>query len=70
MDTKSALTRYSQLALDPEAPDALRARAKAMAAFLKTGGAVTYGSVPADAVPLPQAANGAAAPVPATPPAK
>jgi hypothetical protein len=68
MDTKSALTRYSLLALDPEAPDALRARAKAMAAFLKTGGAVTYGSVPADAVPLPQAANGAAAP--ATPPAK
>jgi hypothetical protein len=68
MDTKSALTRYSMLALDPEAPDALRARAKAMAAFLKTGGAVTYGSVPADAVPLPQAANDAAAP--ATPPAK
>jgi hypothetical protein len=68
MDTKSALTRYSLLALDPEAPDALRARAKAMAAFLKTGGAVTYGSVPADAVPPPQAANGAAAPT--TPPAK
>jgi hypothetical protein len=73
MDTKSALAKYSELALDPESPDALRARAKAMTAFLKTGGAVSYGSVPADAAPpLPQAA--AAAPqapaAPATPPAK
>jgi hypothetical protein len=58
MDSKSALTKYSELALDPEAPDALRARAKAMAAFLKNGGAVSYGSVPADAPPPPpQAAN-------------
>jgi hypothetical protein len=71
MDTRSALMKYGQLALDPEAPDALRARAKAMTAFLKNGGAVTYGSVPADPVPTPpQAANpstaaAATAPAPA-----
>jgi hypothetical protein len=74
MDTKSALAKYSLLALDPEAPDALRARAKAMAAFLKNGGAISYGSVPADApAPPPQAAAAAAslangAPAAATPP--
>ena len=69
MDTKSALAKYSELALDPDSPDALRARAKAMSAFLRNGGAVSYGSVPADAAPpLPQAGNAApqaAAPAPA-----
>lgn len=53
MDTKSAMTKYSELALDAEASDALRARAKAMATFLKNGGAIAYGSVPADPAPLP-----------------
>jgi hypothetical protein len=63
MDTKSALAKYSELALDPEAPESLRARAKAMAAFLKNGGAINYGSVPADAAPLPpQAANNSTPP--------
>jgi hypothetical protein len=61
MDTKSAMAKYFELSLDPEAPESLRARAKAMAAFLKNGGAVTYGSVPADPVPTPPAA------APATP---
>ncbi len=51
LDTKSALAKYSELALDPESPDGLRGRARAMAAFIKDGGAITYGSVPADAVP-------------------
>jgi hypothetical protein len=64
MDKKSALMKYTALSLDPEAPDALRARAKAMAAFLKNGGAITYGSVPVDPVP---AAPAPAAPAPAAP---
>jgi hypothetical protein len=71
MDTKSALARYTILSLDPEAPDALRARARAMAGFLKSGGAVNYGTVPADAPPAPPAGAAAnAAPIAApTPPA-
>ncbi|MFO1249238.1 MAG: tetratricopeptide repeat protein [Alphaproteobacteria bacterium] len=64
MDTKSALAKYTALSIDAEAPDALRARAKAMAAFLKNGGATTYGSVPAEA---PAAAAAPAAPAPAAP---
>ena len=61
MDTKSALAKYSELALDPESPDGLRSRAHAMTAFLKNGGAVSYGAVPADAV-LPPAASAASPP--------
>ena len=64
MDTKSALAKYTDLSVNPDAPDALRARAKAMAAFLRNGGAKSYGSVPADPVPAPPAAV-AAAPAPA-----
>lgn len=69
MDTKSALAKYTALSVNAEAPDALRARAKAMAAFLKNGGATTYGSVPADAVPLPPQAANPSAPAAATAPA-
>ncbi len=69
MDMKSALAKYSALAVDPQAPDALRNRAQAMSAFLKNGGAISYGTVPADAVPAP--AQGAttvqAAPAPPAP---
>jgi len=50
MDTKSALAKYNELALAPEGPEGLRARAKAMVDFLKNGGATSYGTVPADAV--------------------
>ena len=58
MNSKAALAKYSELALDPESPEALRARAKAMAQYLKNGGAVNFGSVPADAAPVPpEAAN-------------
>ena len=55
MDTKAALTKFSELALSPEATEGLRARAKAMTDFLKNGGAKAYGTVPADAVPVPTA---------------
>ena len=62
MDTKAALTKFNELALSPEGTEGLRARAKAMADFLKNGGANSYGTVPADAAaPSPPAA----APVPA-----
>ena len=67
MDTKSALAKYTALSVNAEAPDALRARAKAMAAFLKNGGATTFGSVPADAVPLPPQAANPSAPAAAAP---
>jgi hypothetical protein len=60
MDTKSALTKYNELALAPDSPQGLRARAKAMADFLKNGGATSYGTVPADAI----AANPVAGPNP------
>ena len=56
MDTRSALAKFSALAVDPEAPESLRRRAEAMAAFLKNGGAVSFGSVPPD-TPPPEAAN-------------
>jgi hypothetical protein len=66
MDTKSALAKYTALSINAEAPDALRARAKAMAAFLKNGGATNYGTVPAETPPAPpQAANIPSSPVPA-----
>ena len=66
MDMKSALAKYASLAVDPQAPDALRNRAQAMAAYLKNGGAVSYGTVPADAVPTPPQA-GAVPAAPAAP---
>ena len=71
MDVKSALAKYAALAVDPQAPDALRRRAEAMTAFLKNGGAVSYGTVPADAAPTPPpAANNTSAPqAPGAPPA-
>ncbi|HEU0095010.1 MAG TPA: hypothetical protein VFQ52_01050, partial [Rhizomicrobium sp.] len=64
LDMKSAREKYAALAFDPEAPDALRARAKAMNAFLAGGGAVTFGTVPPEAMPLPPA-GAPAAPAPA-----
>ena len=70
MDTKSALAKYTALSFDPDAPDALRARAKAMSAFLKNGGAVSYGSVPADPAAVPPPAANAAPQAAPTAPAK
>ncbi|HET7086377.1 MAG TPA: tetratricopeptide repeat protein [Rhizomicrobium sp.] len=65
MDAKSAQAKYSELALDPESPDGLRRRARAMADFLKNGGATNYGSVPVDAVPAPPQAGAPTPPPPA-----
>jgi len=71
LDLKAAAGRYETLANDPQSPDALRARARAMAAFLKNGGAISYGSVPPDAIVTkpgqPGATNPGAAPAPAAP---
>jgi len=67
MDSKSALTKYSELAMDPESPQGLRSRAQAMTAFLKNGGAVNFGTVPAEAVPQPPQANVAPNGAPAAP---
>ena len=65
MDTKSALKKYSELAMDPESPQGLRSRAEAMTTFLKNGGAVNYGTVPADPVAPQAGAPAEAAPAPA-----
>ena len=57
-------------ALSPEGTEGLRARAKAMADFLKNGGAKPYGTVPADIAPpagLPADPNMAAGPTPPVP---
>lgn len=67
MDSKSALKKYTELAADPESPEGLRSRAQAMAAFLKNGGAVNYGTVPADATPAAPQAGAPAEATPATP---
>ncbi|HWY65744.1 MAG TPA: tetratricopeptide repeat protein [Rhizomicrobium sp.] len=67
MDSKSALVKYSELAIDPESPQGLRSRAQAMAAFLKNGGAVNSGSVPAEAAPQPPQTNAAPDVSPAKP---
>ena len=64
LDLKSAQAKYTALSLDPEAPDQLRARAKAMAAFLKNGGPTSFGAVPPDTVVTPPAG---AVPAPAAP---
>ncbi len=63
MDMKSALARFSELAADPQAPDSTRRRAEAMAAYLKNGGAVSFGTVPPE-MPPPAATP---APTPAAP---
>jgi hypothetical protein len=65
MDLKGAQAKYASLATDPEAPDGVRARAKAMSAFLKNGGGITFGTVPPDAVPTPPAPAAAAEAAPA-----
>jgi hypothetical protein len=59
---KSAQTKYAALAADPQSPDALKARARAMADFIKNGGSRDFGTVPPEALPVPPAAGAAAAP--------
>jgi hypothetical protein len=72
LDLKAAAARYEALEKDPGSPDALRARARAMAAFLKNGGAVTYGTVPPVTTalpgqPAPTNPGAASAPAPTAP---
>lgn len=67
MDKKSAQAKYAILAADPGSPDSLRRRAQAMNDFLKNGGAVSYGTVPAAPSPEALAAAAAAAAQPAKP---
>ncbi len=51
---RSALVKYSELAAGPgKRRTPCARRAQAMTDFLKNGGAVAYGSVPADAAPMP-----------------
>jgi hypothetical protein len=71
MDLKSAQTKYAALAANAEAPDALRARARAMTEYLRNGGAVTFGTVPPEVVvPPPPQATVAPAAAPAAAPAQ
>jgi hypothetical protein len=68
MATKGALAKYAILAADPESPDSLKRRAQAMTDFLKGGGAVAYGTVPAPPpAPALNAAGAPAAPAAAAP---
>ena len=53
-----ATAEFDALAADPDAPDALKSRARAFSGFLHGGGAADYGSVPPPAPP----------PAPGTPP--
>ena len=61
---KEAATAYRALSEDVKAPEALRIRTRAMAAFLDNGAGADFGTVPA---PPPAAALPAAAPLPALP---
>lgn len=54
-DYAAASAKYVTLGSDPEAPDALRARARAMAALLSEGGVKDVGSVPPAALTPPGA---------------
>jgi hypothetical protein len=66
--TLAATAEFGKLATDPSAPDELRARAQAFAAFLTTGGAANHGTVPPPApVPSPLAPSPATAPAAAMP---
>jgi hypothetical protein len=55
-DKKSALAKFQALSTDANAPDNLRRRAQAMTDFLKNGGAVSFGTVPATPAPAAPAA--------------
>ncbi len=45
-DTAAGLSEFQSLAADPNTPQTLRARANAMATFLKSGGGADFGAVP------------------------
>ena len=59
---KAAQSEYDSLAVEAEAPDALRQRAGAMASLIRAGGGANYGTVPpppkpGDASPTAQKGN-------------
>ncbi|HEX3756688.1 MAG TPA: tetratricopeptide repeat protein [Rhizomicrobium sp.] len=65
LDLKAAQTKYQLLMLDPQAPEGVRARARAMVQFIKQGGAGNSGTVPppvASAAPTGQPTFAPAAP--------
>jgi hypothetical protein len=65
---KQAQTEFAALSTDPDSPDALKSRVNAFAAFLASGGAADYGTVPPPAAaPAPGAPPGAVVPPGATP---
>lgn len=66
LDMKSAQTKYAAIAADPQSPDSLKARSRAMAEFIKNGGARDFGTVPPEVLPVPPAAGA----VPPTAPAQ
>ncbi len=66
--TKEAMAAFDALAKDPDSPDALRARTKVFADFLRGGGTANFGTVPAAvAAPAPGEIPGITPPAPATP---
>jgi hypothetical protein len=50
-DTDQAAKAFQSLAADPNSPSSLRARANAMATFLKAGGSANFGNMP-QAIPM------------------
>ena len=67
---KQASAEYRALSQDPQAPQALQARARAMAAFLDTGGGSDSGTVPPPPPPAPVASAPLTAPAPQAAPAR
>jgi hypothetical protein len=69
---KQAQTEFQAIADDKDAPESMRRRTAAMAAFLKNGGMSNYGTVPAPpppaATPAPAIAPPVAPPATGTPP--
>jgi hypothetical protein len=66
-----ASAAFAALANDPDSPDALKSRARAFAAFLQSGGARDFGTVPPPAAaPAPGAPPGASPTKPQKAPAK
>ncbi|MBV9043629.1 MAG: tetratricopeptide repeat protein [Alphaproteobacteria bacterium] len=71
-DTKKAAAEFKALSDDKDAPESMRRRAEAMAAFLNNGGMATFGTVPPPPAPAgtaPAAPTAGATPTPPAPPA-
>jgi hypothetical protein len=64
LDLKAAQAKYQSLVLDPQTPEGVRARARAMVQFIKQGGATNFGTVPPTATAPASAPNAPAASAP------